>query len=151
MAGKSFGKERAGSHLRSDKNTTAHLRDRGPSRKCAYYGARGAQPRVVRKEAWGGGISAAAGPTSTYQHAFDGELLQAPVPRRVKDHRQGLVRGLDVADLYLVLCRARGRRADGRAVRVVTPSARRRAWTHSLSPCGQGQIPVQCSTPEKGL
>ncbi|CAK7304985.1 hypothetical protein VULLAG_LOCUS11504 [Vulpes lagopus] len=37
------------------------------------------------------------------QQALDGEVLQVPVPRRVKDHGQGLVWGLDVADLYLIL------------------------------------------------
>ena len=42
-------------------------------------------------------------PPSTYQHAFDGEILQASVPWGVKDHGQRFVWGLDVADLHLIL------------------------------------------------
>ena len=123
MAGRSFGKGRARFHLGSDKNTGSNL------------------PSLGRKEAWGRG-SRSRRPPSTYQQALDGEVLQAPVPRRVKDHGQGLVRGLDVADLYLVLCRASGKRAEGRGdggLRAVT------------LPCAQGLIPVQCVIPEKGL
>ena len=63
-----------------------------------------------------GGLST-AGPPSTYQQALDGELLQASVPWRVKDHGQCLVRGLDVADLYLVLC---VERVEGRLKRVLS-------------------------------
>lgn len=96
----------------------------------------------------GRGDLSSRSPTSTYQQAFDGELLQAPVPRRVKDHRQGLVWGLDVADFYLVLCRGRGRSADGHGR---DTQCKEGAWTHPLSLCGQGQIPMQCSRREQSL
>ena len=98
---------------------------------------------------WGGGwkpgrrrepgVHPAPTPRGTYQHALDGEVLQASVPRGVKDHGQRPVRGLGVADLHLVLRRDRGREA-------VTPApiARGRdgGWRTicSLSPWGQGQM-----------
>lgn len=39
----------------------------------------------------------------SYHDSFDREILQASVPRGVKDHRQRLVGGLDVADLHFIL------------------------------------------------
>ena len=106
------------------------------------------RPRVLgvglgmgaRKEV-GGGCSAlrptTRPPHRTYQHALDGEVLQASVPRGVKDHRQRLVRGLRVADLHLVLHGERGREAVTRAAWVPTPSAGTGAGEPSaLSPRG---------------
>lgn len=76
-------------------------------------------------------------PRGTYQQALDGEVLQASVPRRVKDHGQRPVRGLRVADLHLVLHGERGREAVTRAAWVPTPSAGIRAAEPSaLSPRG---------------
>lgn len=48
------------------------------------------------------------GPQGSYHDSFDGEVLQASVPRGVKDHRQCLVGSLDVANLHFILegCRA---------------------------------------------
>ena len=75
----------------------------------------------------GGGRSAlrptTPAPRRTYQHALDGEVLQASVPRGVKDHRQRLVWGLCVADLHLVLHGERGREAVTRAAWVPIPTA----------------------------
>lgn len=53
-------------------------------------------------------MSTAGSPTGTYHQGFDGKLLQASVPWRVKDDGHCLVRGLDIANLYFVLGRARG-------------------------------------------
>lgn len=39
----------------------------------------------------------------THQDLLKGEVPQASVSRGVKDHREGFVRGLDVAKLHLVL------------------------------------------------
>lgn len=39
----------------------------------------------------------------SYHDSFDREILQASVPRGVKDHRQRLVGGLYVANLHFIL------------------------------------------------
>lgn len=44
-------------------------------------------------------------PLATYQDPLIGELLQAPVPGGVKDHGEGLVGRLHVAEFHLVLGR----------------------------------------------
>lgn len=101
---------------------------------CSVWG-RGWKPGRRREP----GTHAAPTPCGTYQHALDGEVLQASVPRGVKDHGQRPVWGLGVANLHLVLCRERGREA-------VTPALD--AWRRdggwrticSLSPWGQGQM-----------
>ena len=109
----------------------------------------GAGRRATKKEAPGQGGLSCRGPAPTYQQAFDGELLQAPVPRRVEDDRQRLVRGLDVANLYLVLHRASGSEARVQAAWVLTPSVGVGGTKPpTLSPaCGQGQIHVGGWTP----
>ena len=40
---------------------------------------------------------------TTHQDSFVGEVLQLAIPGGVKDHREGFVRRLDVAQLHLVL------------------------------------------------
>ena len=107
--------------------------------------ALGTGGRSVRGRGWEPGrrrepgVHPAPSPRGTYQHALDGEVLQASVPRGVEDHGQRPVRGLGVADLHLILRGDRGREA-------VTPApvARGRAggWRTicSLSPWGQGQM-----------
>lgn len=56
----------------------------------------------------------------SYHNSFDREILQASVPRGVKDHRQRLVWGLDVANLHFVL---EGYREAAACVTVLTPKA----------------------------
>ena len=107
--------------------------------------ALGTGGRSVRGRGWEPGrrrepgVHPVPSPRSTYQHALDGEVLQASVPRGVEDHGQRPVRGLGVANLHLILRRDRGREA-------VTPApvtrGRAGGWRTicSLSPWGQGQM-----------
>lgn len=55
----------------------------------------------LRKGNWMAGCW--PGLQGSYHDSFDREILQASVPRGVKDHRQRLVWGLDVANLHFVL------------------------------------------------
>lgn len=49
-----------------------------------------------------------SGLQGSYHDSFDWEVLQASVPRGIKDHGQRLVGSLDVANLHFILegCRA---------------------------------------------
>lgn len=64
-----------------------------PRRARLPSGPRGRAPRPA---------GPAVAPT-THQDSFVREVLQLAVPRGVKDHREGFVRRLDVAQLHLVL------------------------------------------------
>lgn len=110
--------------------------------------------QAVRKEASKQGGCSHCALTRAYQQVFDGEVLQSSVPGRVKDNRQCLVWGLDIANLYFILGRENGRKAGTHATWVLASCTEMGSVESStLSPlvAKEGHICVGCWTPEEGL
>lgn len=75
-------------------NATPVVKDRGSQRYPLYSTPLGVMS--MHPQGW-------AAPWTTHQDSLVREVLQLPIPGGVEDHREGLVRRLNVAQLHLVL------------------------------------------------